>query len=129
MGQSRNMRSEERRVGKEWRYRGGWSSDVCPSYLLAAQFAAQYDTRAFEHGVRRYGRHAAMIDGTIAQHEIGRASCRERVEISGWLEFRRLPFLSTGRSIRRPIRHARVRTRRPALWPSCSDDRWDNRAT
>src|ERR1044072_8013461 len=31
----RNHRSEERRVGKEWRYRCAWSSDVSSPDLLA----------------------------------------------------------------------------------------------
>src|SRR5947207_3138220 len=111
----RSMRSEERRVGKEWRSLCDWSSDVCSSDLAFA-VADQVRPESAE-AVRRLhqaGIEVVMmtgdahivaesvardlaIDTVLAQvlpedkaanierlqeHEIGRASCRERVEIT-----------------------------------------------
>src|SRR5437588_631361 len=109
------MRSEERRVGKEWRSLCDWSSDVCSSDLkhilcekpvgrdpqetiesAAAAHAAgvltfvgynyrwaplvQYARQLITDG--KLGRvthyHGRFLNG----YEIGRASCRERVEIT-----------------------------------------------
>src|ERR1044072_1955605 len=72
-------RSEERRVGKECRYRCDWISDVCSSDLDAEQ-------RARGEGVEAERRLAYVAFTRAREHlelhhdaEIGRASCRERV--------------------------------------------------
>src|SRR5947207_2989704 len=108
-------RSEERRVGKEWRSLCDWSSDVCSSDLttlknamtLMMQNSDNAMTKAVEDyfgraNVQAYansiGLSATQINhdigcGTPANRtsvndltkiyeEIGRASCRERVEIT-----------------------------------------------
>src|SRR5579875_1846563 len=74
-----NIRSEERRVGKECRSRCDWSSDVCSSdlsgFCLQTPMVGAFGTaragfvrsRSSHHPCRRF------------QHKIGRASCRERV--------------------------------------------------
>src|SRR5947209_1922024 len=107
-------RSEERRVGKEWRYWRDWSSDVCSSDLAIFGEKSRevrdtslrvppgiegtiVDVKIFSRsGVRRDKRYkeeiakqVAKIDSDFESHnvcladmvEIGRASCRERVEI------------------------------------------------
>src|SRR5438034_59822 len=114
-GLMRRLRSEERRVGKEWRSLCDWSSDVCSSDLLhrlqAQDCLGEYlpavrvhgvsglveDTELKpaelldhrqRHGERELGLLAAREHGesaltrTDAKAEIGRASCRERVEIT-----------------------------------------------
>src|SRR5947209_5132575 len=55
-----NTRSEERRVGKEWRYWRDWSSDVCSSDLRPC-------TRAIQK--KRSDRHAP--DARAAAHLVG----------------------------------------------------------
>src|SRR5690348_6946781 len=109
------MRSEERRVGKEWRntrWTGDWSSDVCSSDLLSSRergigvrsggevvslaakigathqivieqilrSIAQHDTTLLQHvaTVSHIERHEGVL--LDDENEIGRASCRERVE-------------------------------------------------
>src|SRR5882757_9075839 len=74
-------RSEERRVGKEWRYWRDWSSDVCSSDLdvdggRLAQAVRTWRERKAPTGGRRPGGGGGDPAG-----QIGRASCRERVEI------------------------------------------------
>src|SRR5882672_7600347 len=74
-----NMRSEERRVGKECRSRCDWSSDVCSSDLLHLL----RDLHSEGHTILVVTHSQAI--GNLAdrrielEHEIGRASCRERV--------------------------------------------------
>src|SRR5438034_794272 len=109
------MRSEERRVGKEWRSLCDWSSDVCSSDLRDAPVAGQVLVLGIPDLVGHalveaahpapYG-HLALLGGIPGEaqprgqgvlaaapqaavevvlplhHEIGRASCRERVEIT-----------------------------------------------
>src|SRR5207253_7507528 len=74
-----------------------WSSDVCSSDLVvSAALAAigklgfcrlaqpgEFTRRAFEHGKLDLTRAEAVADLVAAETEIGRASCRERVEIPG----------------------------------------------
>src|SRR5882672_8656095 len=77
--QSRTMRSEERRVGKECRSLCDWSSDVCSSDLgRAAELPAASDDQPVPAGP---GHHAGPRPRqlAVANDEIGRASCRERV--------------------------------------------------
>src|SRR3712207_4114524 len=111
---SPSTRSEERRVGKEWRYWRDWSSDVCSPICLAMRRAIEQlnpacdylltDAMPLDLGVPC----EAIIDGDATvqciaaasilaktrrdqcmrewseifpEYEIGRASCRERVEI------------------------------------------------
>src|ERR1044072_8925073 len=74
-----SMRSEERRVGKECRYRCDWSSDVCSSDLHDVR-CSLHDGPCGEDRVldaAHAGDRAGPEPGTL--HEIGRASCRERV--------------------------------------------------
>src|SRR5476649_909693 len=79
---SRSRRSEERRVGKEWRSRCDWSSDVCSSDLVALQGAFQ-ETVQGGGGNAAVPRPVGFGDGGFQPvEEIGRASCRERVEIT-----------------------------------------------
>src|ERR1044072_1062706 len=78
----RILRSEERRVGKEWIYQCDWSSDVCSSDLHRGrgerQHPAPHDCPGGSPGDRQH-RPAAR---KLADPQIGRASCRERVDIS-----------------------------------------------
>src|SRR5205809_3514833 len=69
-----------------------WSSDVCSSDLKnrAPTVAAVVNTSSsdtpplyFSKNLRRFWESLASIDSGSAQDEIGRASCRERVEIRG----------------------------------------------
>src|SRR5690554_3394764 len=109
-----STRSEERRVGKEWRCGRDWSSDVCSSDLqppaelfpggpdplicaaadntrragligLAAIESASevaHDVRTQSEGLVAVGLAVGTGAGGVPrQHEIGRASCRERVEM------------------------------------------------
>src|SRR5476649_2702300 len=76
---SPTSRSEERRVGKECRSRCDWSSDVCSSDLPLGLKVADDDVTALA-GADAH----RIIDGNhedlpVADLEIGRASCRERV--------------------------------------------------
>src|SRR5476649_101123 len=74
-----NVRSEERRVGKECRSLCDWSSDVCSSDLdglegrhsASGRRGGRRPEEAVEEGRHRPRRHR--------QRQIGRASCRERV--------------------------------------------------
>src|SRR5476649_1893594 len=74
-----STRSEERRVGKECRSRCDWSSDVCSSDLDVGLELGLERGRcgvcAGNDGDR--DREARGCSGV--EHEIGRASCRERV--------------------------------------------------
>src|SRR5476649_2409405 len=75
----RSTRSEERRVGKECRSRCDWSSDVCSSDLHGRDARRWHDTcrpDEFSSGVLHV--HPGMR-ADAAEHQIGRASCRERV--------------------------------------------------
>src|SRR5690349_25174922 len=56
-----------------------WSSDVCSSDLSARQGESVYAARAPRGGRHDHAAHAPRHP---LHHEIGRASCRERVEIS-----------------------------------------------
>src|SRR5438034_308352 len=113
--QLRAPRSEERRVGKEWRSLCDWSSDVCSSDLSYAQKdpLIEYKTEAYDMFVElmaniknevlnnlfRSTSNLQAFENFLAtlpqflmrEHaptaptagaEIGRASCRERVEIT-----------------------------------------------
>src|SRR5476649_2777516 len=72
-------RSEERRVGKECRSLCDWSSDVCSSDLgLGRQAGPQSRGLRDQHSARR-SLHHGREGGRRAAHQIGRASCRERV--------------------------------------------------
>src|SRR5476649_2915609 len=73
------IRSEERRVGKECRSLCDWSSDVCSSDLVRRQgiwlrFLARLGRQG--HDPARRPRGSGAI---VRAHQIGRASCRERV--------------------------------------------------
>src|SRR4030095_7555490 len=74
-------RSGERRVGKESRSLCDWSSDVCSSDLGDRNAVAfeRGDGAGDVFGGFKAAAHAAD-DGKLAQ--IGRAACRERVEIT-----------------------------------------------
>src|SRR5438876_2582433 len=80
------------------RWTGDWSSDVCSSDLDVIRFQESVGLHAITDGeYRRSSFHADFIEklggaraagrldveGTVSGFEIGRASCRERVEISG----------------------------------------------
>src|ERR1035437_6255026 len=74
-----SRRSEERRVGKECRYRRDWSSDVCSSDLYEDGVVFISTNSSTPPGKLQM---AADFAGNVAdtwQQEIGRASCRERV--------------------------------------------------
>src|SRR5438132_1022127 len=112
---SAEIRSEERRVGKEWRSLCDWSSDVCSSDLdedrsvvatlehqpAQAQVEAGFQLLAFAvtfEAMRLEDRADVLLErrwssgddgrGSKQQpadqrgNQIGRASCRERVEIT-----------------------------------------------
>src|SRR3712207_9574006 len=83
--------SSRRRHTRYWR---DWSSDVCSSDLAAelAGRRAELDRArvCLATLARRAGRYAearallrTVLETTAEREEIGRASCRERVEISG----------------------------------------------
>src|ERR1044072_5574291 len=55
------MRSEERRVGKEWRYRWDWRSDVCSSDL--SSLASSWSMRSSGCSVSRAGRASSWLVG------------------------------------------------------------------
>src|SRR5947209_5143828 len=109
-----NARSEERRVGKEWRYWRDWSSDVCSSDLATVGDQSQRTAKAIAWIRTNYTKPLLVEDlaqiagmGVSTLHhrfraltamsplqyqkklrlhaarerKIGRASCRERVEI------------------------------------------------
>src|SRR6184192_3047694 len=78
-----SMRSEERRVGKECQLVTGVQTCALPIYHAAIdQVTGELDS-ALPPG-RRVGRMQwAHVHGPI-EHEIGRASCRERVSIGDW---------------------------------------------
>src|SRR4030095_5999933 len=78
-------RSEERRVGKERRSLWDWSADVCSADLdgkIRAEWTYGVDPNPLQDalGGRTRSRYPA------GDPEIGRASCREREEISVGLE-------------------------------------------
>src|ERR1035441_9368541 len=78
-------RSEERRVGREW------SSDVCSSDLESSHSRGRIRHPAVGRDLRPAktdGRDRRQADSLAPHEEIGRASCRERVE------FRRVLFRS-----------------------------------
>src|ERR1044072_5627072 len=76
---STEIRSEERRVGKECRSRCEWSSDVCSSDLADGQEEdgqrGVYLDRPVHGRVYSLGHPENLVD----RNQIGRASCRERV--------------------------------------------------
>src|SRR5476649_2230528 len=74
-----NVRSEERRVGKECRSRCDWSSDVCSSDLAVVARARRRRSRLRRGGRGRAADRDGVASGRQVQREIGRASCRERV--------------------------------------------------
>src|ERR1044072_655551 len=75
-------RSEERRVGKEGRSRCAGSADVCsPDLIDLVWWKPQHlesRQRGCNHGSRFYATHNVVS----CFGQIGRASCRERGEIS-----------------------------------------------
>src|SRR5215211_4786400 len=73
------MRSEERRVGKECRSRCDWSSDVCSSDLWSEGAEGSEDTGDAEHHPWNERNASAYESHGASDHEVGRASCRERV--------------------------------------------------
>src|SRR5882672_5062408 len=75
-------RSEERRVGKEWRSLCDWSSDVCSSDLARDAVACRRARQHAGHGRHRALARAQRLPARLDGAQIGRASCRERVEIS-----------------------------------------------
>src|SRR5476649_2354942 len=72
-------RSEERRVGKECRSLCDWSSDVCSSDLVGEAAELGGGNRIDHHGGVAFDVQRLGQAGARARHEIGRASCRERV--------------------------------------------------
>src|SRR6266496_1786760 len=72
-------RSEERRVGKECRSRRDWSSDVCSSDLVLRHFDGVAFVVLDVDGFARWPEVEAVDRFVVVAHEIGRASCRERV--------------------------------------------------
>src|SRR5690348_17198655 len=113
---ARSSRSEERRVGKGWRWTGDWSSDVCSSDLGFGDEVAHDDASLAPHtaffaeleaprGVSNDEPSESLVadedvrtesedevgqtgvargdDRVCEIVEIGRASCRERVEVDG----------------------------------------------
>src|SRR5882672_4454178 len=73
------MRSEERRVGKECRSLCDWSSDVCSSDLEEVVDERQLEEA--EAPCREADEEVVLQQLLVVRvlHEIGRASCRERV--------------------------------------------------
>src|SRR5476649_1923892 len=72
-------RSEERRVGKECRSRCDWSSDVCSSDLNDRQRHAASAKPVGRIAGRASNCRWLSRPGYTGGHQIGRASCRERV--------------------------------------------------
>src|ERR1035437_9641563 len=74
-----HTRSEERRVGKECRYWRDWSSDVCSSDLTIKAGNSSKGLGRRELG--KSGTYTGQLIKLIGKraHQIGRASCRERV--------------------------------------------------
>src|SRR5438876_10478663 len=69
------------------RWTGDWSSDVCSSDLRVAWWRARPPRYSPGRGAGRRARHHATLSADYGATpalvaEIGRASCRERVEIS-----------------------------------------------
>src|SRR5476649_2715100 len=73
------MRSEERRVGKECRSLCDWSSDVCSSDLDDRQGLRLVRREPLFHDLRLVIRTLYQLPAIVIANEIGRASCRERV--------------------------------------------------
>src|SRR5476649_521167 len=73
------VRSEERRVGKECRSRCDWSSDVCSSDLDAHRRGPTPPPGIPRRGGRTPLRRSGGARHPLLRGEIGRASCRERV--------------------------------------------------
>src|SRR5215204_4493101 len=78
-GKMPTARSEERRVGKECRYRCDWSSDVCSSDLAAGMAGRRTERAGDDGGLGLVGAAREPHHRKDADGEIGRASCRERV--------------------------------------------------
>src|ERR1044072_5423503 len=74
-----DKRSEERRVGKECRYRCDWSSDVCSSDLHRPSHAARLRGLVQHAECRSRPNRPVETLQRGDRQEIGRASCRERV--------------------------------------------------
>src|ERR671926_369627 len=72
-------RSEERRVGKECRSRCDWSSDVCSSDLFVFVRGWCCDHSYFAPQFEHFSHKRRVVAVDLRGHEIGRASCRERV--------------------------------------------------
>src|SRR5476649_2924307 len=72
-------RSEERRVGKECRSRCDWSSDVCSSDLDAKLLAVRTHRWQMLLELRVIFQELQHLVQRHDAHQIGRASCRERV--------------------------------------------------
>src|ERR1044072_1983919 len=77
--QSVRRRSEERRIGKECRYRCDWSSDVCSSDLHGAKRSAQPAARGGAGSAQPFYSATDRAQLSIRKAQIGRASYRERV--------------------------------------------------
>src|SRR5882672_5853157 len=73
------VRSEERRVGKECRSRCDWSSDVCSSDLRALRLGAYARAREDRAPALRAAPRRPAAAQRADPGQIGRASCRERV--------------------------------------------------
>src|SRR5882672_2647329 len=76
---SATTRSEERRVGKECRSLCDWSSDVCSSDLRDEIAGDELAGAVDEEAAVRISVPGDANVGAVGHHEIGRASCRERV--------------------------------------------------
>src|ERR1035437_6328778 len=75
-------RSEERRVGKECRSRCDWSSDACSSYLVLLPLHPPRNLRGDTIRLGAGDEHQSPDDVSGLLRQIGRAACRERVQIS-----------------------------------------------
>src|ERR1044072_1919289 len=87
-------RSEERRVGKEGRSRCAGSSDVCSSDLTLHAIINDKPPRLAQSPELQEIVEKAIAKDAADRYQIGRASCRERGEISVCREFRRVLFRS-----------------------------------
>src|SRR5437762_14380274 len=64
------------------RYIGDWSSDVCSSDLYLLSFAFIADLGELNAKLNKYFTRDGKLREEASAEQIGRASCRERVEIA-----------------------------------------------